>query len=81
MTRWGHAHTLAAGAIVGFGAATHLWWTALATFALGVFAGRFWWLSHWVGEAIRDKVLHARRVRGLRAPARAGTLPVDRIPF
>lgn len=81
MRRWGHPHTLGAGAILGFYAASHLVWAALAVFALGVAAGRFWWLSHWVAEAIRDKVLHARRVRGLRAPARAGTLPVDRIPY
>lgn len=77
MKRWSHGHTLAAGAIAGLAAANHLWVVCLLTFVLGVVAGRFWWLAHWTAEAIRDKVLYARRVRGLRAPARAGRLPVD----
>lgn len=65
MKRWSHAHTLGAGALLGAGFATHLWLPLVAAFVAGLLLGRFWNLLHWTGEAIRAKVLHAKRDREL----------------
>jgi hypothetical protein len=62
MTRWSHAHTLAGGALAGFAAATHLWWVALACFALGFVAGNVW---------------HRARVLAVHAAGRASGLVVS----
>ena len=63
MKRWGHAHSLAAGGLTGVMAATHLWWLLVAAFVAGILVGRFWNLVHWTGEAIKLRVLTARRER------------------
>jgi hypothetical protein len=61
--RWSHAHTLAAGGFCGVMAATHLWWLCLLAFTAGILVGRFWGLVHWSAEAIKLRVLTARRER------------------
>jgi hypothetical protein len=65
MKRWSHGHSLGAGALFGALAASHSWTLLLGAFVLGLLLGRFWNLLHWSGEAIKAKVLHAKRDREL----------------
>lgn len=65
MKRWNHAHSLAAGILGGVALAGHVWILVAVAFGFGVLLGRFWHLIHWTGEAIRLKVLYAKRDREL----------------
>lgn len=61
--RWSHGHSIAVGGLLTLALATHLWTLLILVFTAGVLVGRFWNLLHWTGEALRDRVLHARRER------------------
>lgn len=83
MKRWTHAHTLAAGILVGVSLSSHVWVLAGLAFLGGLLLGRFWNLLHWSGEAIRLKVLHARRDRELHLKTRPQPVYTgrDEIPY
>jgi hypothetical protein len=64
MRRWGHGHSLGFGALFGILLTSEHTWTLLVIAAgLGFAAGRFLWLTHWAGAALRERVMHARRER------------------
>lgn len=84
MKRWNHAHTLAAGAVFGVGLASRdTWILCLLVFIAGLLVGRFWGLVHWAAEALRLKVMHARRatIHTSPQPVYGRGKQTDRIPF
>lgn len=76
--RWGHGHSLAAGVGAGVLFATHTWAVLLLVFLGGLLLGRFWNLLHWTGEALREKVLRARKDKRLGDPVLVKPLDVQR---
>lgn len=68
---WGHAHSLAIGALVGFGAASHAWVVVLAAFMVGLAVGVFWRRASDLARSAAAKVseLHAARVATEKARA------------
>ena len=82
MMRWSHGHSLAAGAALALALASREVWVLLAVaFLLGFLLGRFVWLGHWAGEALRGRVLKARRDRNIRQPARGMLRDDQRLPY
>lgn len=79
--RWSHGHSLAVGGLLTLAFATHLWTLVALVFLAGVVTGRFWNLLHWTGEALRERVLHAKRDRGLSRPVLVKPLDDDGIPY
>ena len=76
--RWGHGHSVTVGGLLTLALATHLWTLLVLVFLAGVILGRFWNLIHWSGDAIREKVLRARRDRRISKPVVVKPLDVER---
>lgn len=71
MRRWTHLHTLIAGSLVGFGAATHLWFIVPIAIVLGFAAGVVYSRARHAARTATAKVidLHDAKVATERARA------------
>jgi hypothetical protein len=63
MKRWQHYHSLGVGALLGVAFASHQWTLLTLVFVAGLLLGRFWNLLHWSGEALKFRVMRAKRER------------------